>query len=43
MARKIVWTKRANNNYNGIIEYLEADWEEQVIIDLSKKLIRYLD
>ena len=42
MARKIVWTKRANNNYNGIIEYLEADWEEQVIIDFVKKTYKIL-
>ena len=26
MARKIIWTKRANAKFNKIIEYLEQEW-----------------
>jgi plasmid stabilization system protein ParE len=26
MARKVVWTKRAINNFNRIVAYLEQDW-----------------
>ncbi len=26
MARQIIWTKRANNKFNKIIEYLEQEW-----------------
>lgn len=26
MAKKIVWTKRANNEFNKIIDFLEQEW-----------------
>lgn len=29
MARKIIWTKRANSNFNHVIAYLEKDWGEK--------------
>lgn len=47
MARKIVWTKRANSNFTSIIDYLEKYWGYKVtksfiirtysIIDLLSK------
>ncbi len=30
MAKKIVWTKRANNKFDKIIEYLEREWGPNV-------------
>lgn len=42
MARKIVWTKRANNNFNNIIDYLEKKWGERVTIDFVKRSFNIL-
>lgn len=30
MAKKIVWTKRANIKFNNIIDYLEKEWGSNV-------------
>jgi plasmid stabilization system protein ParE len=30
MAKKIVWTKRANSKFNKIIDYLEQEWGHSV-------------
>jgi len=30
MARKIIWTKRANNKLNQVIDYLGKEWGENV-------------
>lgn len=30
MAKTIVWTKRANNRFNDIAEYLNQEWGEKV-------------
>jgi len=32
MAKKIVWTKRANGKFNKIIEYLESEWGSSVTL-----------
>jgi plasmid stabilization system protein ParE len=37
MARKIVWTKRANSKFNKIIEYLEREWGLSVTQSFVKK------
>ncbi|MBI1288851.1 MAG: hypothetical protein GC178_14885 [Flavobacteriales bacterium] len=31
MAKKVVWTKRASRKFDVIIEYLEEDWNENVV------------
>jgi plasmid stabilization system protein ParE len=31
VAKKVVWTKRASRKFDGIIEYLEEDWNENVV------------
>lgn len=31
MAKKVVWTKRASKKFDKIVEYLETDWNENVI------------
>lgn len=30
MAKKIVWTKRANTKFNRVVSYLEKEWGERV-------------
>ncbi len=37
MARKIIWTKRANAKFNKIIEYLEQEWGLSVTQNFIKK------
>ena len=31
MAKKIVWTKRASRKFDAVIDYLETDWNENVV------------
>jgi len=37
MAKKIIWTKRANNKFNKIIDYLEREWGVRVTQHFVKK------
>ena len=37
MAKKIVWTKRANSKFNKIIDYLEREWGLKVTQNFVKK------
>lgn len=45
MARKIIWTKRANQRFNKIVTYLESKWGERVtreFVTLTFSLIEVL-
>lgn len=37
MARKIIWTKRANLKFNKIIDYLEKEWGKNVTESFVRK------
>ena len=37
MAKKIVWTKRANSKFNKIIDHLEKEWGLKVTQNFVKK------
>jgi len=43
MAKKIVWTKRANIKFNRIIDYLEQDWGPNVTQNFVKKVYGIID
>jgi plasmid stabilization system protein ParE len=43
MAREIVWTKRANNKFNKILEYLELEWGSQVTKNFVIRTYTILD
>ena len=43
MAKKIVWTKRANARFNQIIEFLEIEWGETVTSSFVKKTYGIID
>lgn len=43
MAKKIVWTKRANNKFNKIIDFLEEEWGPNVTRNFVRKTYDILD
>jgi plasmid stabilization system protein ParE len=43
MARKIVWTKRANTKFNKIIDYLELEWGPNVTRNFVNKVYDIID
>ena len=43
MAKKIVWTKRANSRFNQIIEFLEVEWGETVTRSFVKKTFSIIE
>lgn len=43
MAKKIVWTQRANKKFNKIIEYLELEWGNKVTGNFVNKTFDILD
>ena len=43
MVREIIWTKRANHNFNRIITYLEEEWGEKVTVAFVKKTYLIID
>jgi len=43
MAKKIVWTKRANKKFNNIIDYLESEWGERVTENFVKRTYDVID
>lgn len=43
MAKKIVWTKRANTKFNKIIDYLEQEWGANVAQNFVRKTYDIID
>ena len=43
MAKKIVWTKRANIKFNNIIDYLEKEWGSNVTQNFVKTTYDIID
>jgi len=43
MAKKIVWTKRANSKFNNIINYLEQKWGSKVTQHFVRKTYDVID
>ncbi|MFZ2906446.1 MAG: type II toxin-antitoxin system RelE/ParE family toxin [Cyclobacteriaceae bacterium] len=43
MAKKIIWTKRANQKFNKIIDYIEQEWGTTVALNFVKKTYNILD
>ncbi len=41
MAKKIVWTKRADKKYDAIVEYLSKEWGERVTEEFIKRIYKY--
>ena len=38
MNYKIIWTPRAEKNFNNILAYLEEEWDDNVILDFFDKV-----
>ncbi len=43
MAKKIIWTKRANHKFNKIIDYLELEWGPIVVRNFVIKTYDIID
>jgi len=43
MALKIEWSKRADGGFDRIIEYLDAEWGEQVVKAFVRKTYDFLE
>jgi plasmid stabilization system protein ParE len=43
VALKIKWSKRADNSFDRIIEYLHAEWGEQVVQAFVRKTYDFLE
>ncbi len=43
MAKKIVWTKRADKKYDAIVEYLSKEQGERVTEEFIKRTYSFLD
>ncbi len=43
MAKKIIWTKRANSKFNKIIDYLEQEWGPRVTQNFVRKTYAIID
>lgn len=43
MARKIVWTKNANDDLQKIILYLKNEWSKEIAYNFEKKLLLRID
>lgn len=43
MAKKIVWTNRANNKFNKIINYLEQEWGHDVTQNFVSRTYDIID
>jgi plasmid stabilization system protein ParE len=43
MAKKIIWTKRANHKFNSIIDYLEQEWGSNVTRNFVKRTYTIID
>ena len=43
MALKIKWSKRADNSFDNIIDYLHAEWGEQVVQAFVRKTYDFLE
>lgn len=43
MARRIIWTQRANKKFNNIIDYLEWNWGSKVTRNFVKRTYDIID
>ncbi len=43
MVKEIIWTKRAINKFNGIMDYLEAEWGEGVTRNFVVRTYEVID
>ncbi len=43
MALKIVWTKRAQNGFDGIVEYLEENWTEREVRNFIRQSMDFFE
>ncbi len=43
MAKEIVWTKRANDKFNKIIQFLEEDWGHRVTENFVQRTYSIID
>lgn len=43
MAKKIVWTKRANSSFNQVINFIEEEWGETVTRNFVKKAFNIIE
>lgn len=43
MAKEIIWTNRANNKFNKIIDYLDHEWGEEVTQSFVQKTYDIID
>jgi len=43
VALKIKWSKRADNSFDNIIDYLHAEWGEQVVQAFVRKTYDFLE
>jgi plasmid stabilization system protein ParE len=43
MALKIEWSKRADNSFDRIIDFLQAEWGDQVVKAFVKKTYDFLE
>jgi plasmid stabilization system protein ParE len=43
MALEIFWSKRADNKFDKILDYLDSEWGERVTGAFVKKVYNFLD
>ena len=43
MVKAIVWNRRASNNFNAIIEYLQSEWGDKVAKDFVNRTYRIIE
>jgi len=43
MAKEIIWSPRADKNFDRIIEYLKKDWTEKEVIKFVQKTYQILE
>jgi plasmid stabilization system protein ParE len=43
MAKKIVWTKRANTNFNNVVTYLEKEWGDLVTKQFVRQTVEIIE
>ena len=43
MAQEIIWTKRADQKFDKIIEYLMKEWGDKVTVGFVKRVFDFID
>ena len=43
MVKTIIWNRRASNNFNSTINYLQGEWGEKVTRDFVVRTYRIID